>query len=98
MITVVVIGEMPFSDLAGIGLNRLCHKAADICKVPGELWHGTQILSEDVADDKCLSVRQPCRIIRFYVKGASSEWCSDDPEVFALLAKLGIKPTPAEES
>ena len=57
-----------------------------------------EVRLQDVADDKCLSVRQPCRIIRFYVKGASSEWCSDDPEVFALLAKLGIKPTPAEES
>jgi hypothetical protein len=39
--------------------------------------------------------RQPGKIVRFCVQHVSRDLCSDDPEVWALLEKLGITPKPA---
>ena len=59
--------------------------------IHGRVWF------DNIASSEHLPVREPCTLVRFGVSGLG-EWCSDDPEVFALLAKLGIKPMPAKEA
>ncbi len=55
----------------------------------------------DIIDDGTLtngipSVRHPGKTLQFSVYRAGSPMCSDDPEVWALLEKLGIKPNEPE--